>query len=236
MIDVLFLSHWHWDHTGGITTVVSAIAEARAAAGRSPLVVDVHPDRPDQRGILTPFDIFAMLPPEPTIEAIEKAGGRVATHAEAHDVAGLFLASGDIPRQTSYETGFPGHHTWRGDDVTLDIEIRDERFLVANVRNRGTTVLSACSHAGVVNVGLEARRLIAEQPIDVLLGGYHLAGSAMEDRIGATVRDLTELVAPRIVAPGHCTGWRAASALANAFGPSAFAPCVVGSRFILAST
>jgi len=53
-IDVLFLSHWHWDHSGGIPTVVEAIAAARSRAGRAPLVVDVHPDRPDQRGILTP--------------------------------------------------------------------------------------------------------------------------------------------------------------------------------------
>ena len=74
-------------------------------AGRPPLVVDVHPDRPDQRGILTPFDVFAMLPPEPTLDAIEAAGGRVVAHADVHAVAGLFLASGDIPRQTSYETG-----------------------------------------------------------------------------------------------------------------------------------
>src|SRR5438876_6608654 len=54
-IDVLFLSHWHWDHSGGIPAVVAAVAAARAAAGRAPLLVDVHPDRPDQRGILTPL-------------------------------------------------------------------------------------------------------------------------------------------------------------------------------------
>src|SRR3954470_21170075 len=61
-IEVLFLSHWHWDHSGDIPTVVSAIAAARSDAGRPPPVVDVHPDRPDQRGILTPVDIIAMLP------------------------------------------------------------------------------------------------------------------------------------------------------------------------------
>src|SRR5688572_1175799 len=93
-IDVLFLSHWHWDHSGGITTVVAAIATARHRAGRPPLIVDVHPDRPDQRGILTPLDVFAMLPAEPTLEAIETAGGNVVTHADAHVVADLFLASG----------------------------------------------------------------------------------------------------------------------------------------------
>jgi len=232
-IEVLFLSHWHWDHSGGIQTVVTAIAAARRDVGRPPLVVDVHPDRPDQRGILTPLDIFAMLPPEPTIEAIEMAGGHVVSHAEAHLVGDLFLASGDIPRQTTYETGLTGHHTWRGQEVTVDLEIHDERFLAANVRGRGTTVLTACSHAGVVNVGHEARRLLPNQPLDLLLGGYHLAGATVEDRIEPTVRDLTELVEPRVVAPGHCTGWRAAAALADAFAPTGYAPSVVGTRYLL---
>ena len=232
-IELLFLSHWHWDHSGGIPTVVAAIAEARNRAGQPPLVVDLHPDRPDQRGILTPLNVIAMLPPEPTIEAIASAGGRVVSHAEMHPVADLFLSSGDIPRVTAYETGLDGHHTWRGDEVTLDLEIHDERFLAANVRGRGTTVLTACSHAGVVNVGLEARRLLSDQPIDLLLGGYHLAGTTMEDRIEPTVRDLAERVEPRLVAPGHCTGWRAAAALANAFAPAGYAPSAVGTRYLL---
>jgi 7,8-dihydropterin-6-yl-methyl-4-(beta-D-ribofuranosyl)aminobenzene 5'-phosphate synthase len=94
-------------------------------------------------------------------------------------------------------------------------------------------VLTACSHAGVVNVGLEARRLRPDRPIDLLLGGYHLVGNTVEDHIDPTVRDLKELVAPRIVAPGHCTGWRAAAALANVFSPTNYAPSVVGTRYVL---
>ena len=117
--------------------------------------------------------------------------------------------------------------------MTLDPEIHDERFLAATVRGRGTTVLTACSHAGVVNVGLEARRLLPGLPVDLLLGGYHLAGTTVEDRIEPTVRALTDLVAPQIVAPGHCTGWRAAAALANAFTPTGYAPSVVGTRYVL---
>jgi glyoxylase-like metal-dependent hydrolase (beta-lactamase superfamily II) len=35
-IDVLFLSHWHWDHTGGVPAVVAAIAAERQRAGRPP--------------------------------------------------------------------------------------------------------------------------------------------------------------------------------------------------------
>lgn len=233
-IDVLFVSHWHGDHTGGIPTVVGAIAEARRRAGRPPLGVDVHPDRPDRRGMLTPFGAFAMLPPEPAFEEIEAAGGRIARHADVHPVAGgHFVSSGDIPRRTAYETGLRGHHSWRQGQATEDPEIHDERFLAAHVRGRGTTVLSSCSHAGIVNVGLEALQLLPERPVDLLLGGYHLAGAGVEDRIGPTVDDLAGLVAPRIVSPGHCTGWRAAIALAERFGPAGYASCVVGTRYAL---
>ena len=233
-IDVLFVSHWHWDHTGGVPSVVAAITEARTAAGLPPLLVDVHPDRPDQRGMLTAIGTFAMLPEEPRFEAIEAAGGQIARHAEVHEVGGgLFLASGDIPRTTSYETGLREHHTWRDGRAAPDPEIHDERFLAARVRGRGTTVLSACSHAGIVNVGLEARRLLRDTPVDVLLGGYHLAGPTVEPRIDQTVKDLADLVRPRFVAPGHCTGWRAAVALANAFGPAGYAPSAVGTRYVL---
>ena len=117
-----------------------------------------------------------------------------------------------------------------------DPEIHDERCLVARVRGRGTTVLSACSHAGIVNVALEALRLVPDDPVDLLLGGYHLAGAAVEDRIDVTVRDLAALVAPRIVSPGHCTGWRAASALATAFGPRATPPASSEPASVLTSS
>jgi 7,8-dihydropterin-6-yl-methyl-4-(beta-D-ribofuranosyl)aminobenzene 5'-phosphate synthase len=55
----------------------------------------------------------------------------------------------------------------------------------------------------------------------------------MEARIGDTVRDLAERVEPGFVAPGHCTGWRAKTALAAAFAPGRYAPSVVGSSYWL---
>jgi 7,8-dihydropterin-6-yl-methyl-4-(beta-D-ribofuranosyl)aminobenzene 5'-phosphate synthase len=100
------------------------------------------------------------------------------------------------------------------------------------VRGRGTTVLSACSHAGVVNASLGAQALWRE-PIDVVLGGYHLSGKAMEARIAATVRDLSARIRPRVVAPGHCTGWRAKAALAQAFAPERYGPSAVGAMYTL---
>ncbi len=111
----------------------------------------------------------------------------------------------------------------------------DERFVAACVAGRGLTVFSACSHAGIVNACLEARKRFPDMPIDLVLGGYHLAGKAMEARIGPTVRDLETRIGPRLVAPGHCTGWRAKAKLADTYAPGRYAPSVVGTRYRLSA-
>ena len=234
-IDTVFLSHWHWDHSGGLPVAIAAVTSARGRVGLdAPVVVDLHPDRPDRRGVMTPLGVIAMLPDEPTFDAMHEAGGRVEVHDEPHLLADeFFLGSGAIVRRTSYETGLDGHHTFRGEGVVADPLIMDERYLAAEVRGRGVTVLSACSHAGIVNACLSAREHYGDTPVDLVLGGFHLAGAAMEPRIGATVDDLDQLVDPSIVGPAHCTGWRAKAALADRFAPGRYAPSVVGARYHL---
>ena len=233
-IECLFLSHWHSDHSGGLPEVISAITRARSAAGLSAPVVDLHPDRPDQRGVLMPGGPLLMLPTEPSFDAMRQAGGQVTTHDSPHPLCdGFFFASGAIERVTEYEKGLVGHHTFRGDEGGPDPLIMDERFVAACVRGRGVSVFSACSHAGVVNVCLGAKQCFTGMPVDVVLGGYHLAGRAMEERIEPTVRDLLARIEPRVVAPGHCTGWRAKARLAEAFAPGRYGPSVVGTMYHL---
>lgn len=233
-IEHIFLSHWHFDHSGGFPQVIAAIGAARAAAGLGRPVVDLHPDRPDQRGILLPNGVMIMLPPDPTFEAIAQAGGEIIKQSDSHAICGgFFLGSGAIDRVTEYETGLVGHHTFRGDVGEPDPLIMDERFVAAWVRGRGVSVFSACSHAGIVNACLGAKTHFPDLPVDIVLGGYHLAGQVMEQRIAATVRDLEVRIAPRLVAPGHCTGWRAKARLANVFAPGRYAPSVVGTLYRL---
>ncbi len=231
---LVFLSHWHSDHSGGLPEVVQEIARARAAGGRPPPIVDVHPDRPDQRGGKMPDGSLVLLSPEPTLASLRDAGGQVDLQRVPHLLGGgFFYASGAIERQTPYETGLSAHYSIRDGRIEHDPLIMDERFVACEITGRGVVVLSACSHAGVVNACLAASGAFAGAPIALVAGGFHLAGKKMEERIEATVRDLTERVRPDVVAPGHCTGWRAKAALARAFSPSHYAPSVVGTRYVL---
>jgi 7,8-dihydropterin-6-yl-methyl-4-(beta-D-ribofuranosyl)aminobenzene 5'-phosphate synthase len=61
------------------------------------------------------------------------------------------------------------------------------------------------------------------------MGGLHLAG-VNEEIIPDTVQAMSEFRLSTVAA-GHCTGWRAISALANAFGDKVVNPLAVGKRF-----
>jgi 7,8-dihydropterin-6-yl-methyl-4-(beta-D-ribofuranosyl)aminobenzene 5'-phosphate synthase len=233
-IDVVFLSHWHFDHSGGLPVVLGALVEARSAAGRPPPILDLHPAWPRQRGIILSSGQMMLFPPEPTIDELGQSGVDLRLHADAHALGdGMFYASGFIARATTYETGLEGHVSIDATGaVRADPLIADERFVAAHVRGRGVSVVSACSHAGIVNACLAAKAAFPGSRVDLVLGGYHLAGIAMERRIASTVDDLLRCVNPRIVAPGHCTGWRATAALAGV-GFDGYAPSSVGAYYHL---
>ena len=67
--------------------------------------------------------------------------------------------SGEIPRVTSLERGFPGQFrqsatgAWEVDEI-----MPDERFVAVNVAGKGQIIFTACSHAGLINVLSHARR------------------------------------------------------------------------------
>jgi 7,8-dihydropterin-6-yl-methyl-4-(beta-D-ribofuranosyl)aminobenzene 5'-phosphate synthase len=138
--------------------------------------------------------------------------------------------SGEIPRVTSFEKGRADHlsRTSLGGPWQPDPLLMDERMLVARVRDLGLIVFSACSHAGIVNVCLHARDLFPDVPIYCVMGGLHLGG-VMERIIPDTVEGLRPFRIAHIIT-GHCTGWRALHALADAFG-EAVSQSAVGTKY-----
>ncbi|KAF9345041.1 hypothetical protein BGX26_003612 [Mortierella sp. AD094] len=246
-IEVVVLSHWHIDHSGGMLAAVEKIHKARSKNQElSPVSVDLHPDRPDQRGTCltrpsadkTPDLIeYVAWGKDPSFEGIEKAGGKVSLNSQAHTVCdGFFGVSGLIPRNTTYETGIPNHTRWheKTKSWALEPEIMDERYLVARVKSKGVVVLTGCSHAGVINVCQDVKRAFNQEQSDEIffvVGGFHLAGGSVETRIKETVDDMLALN-PYFMAPGHCSGWRAKAALERAM-PGKVVSLGVGSDFFI---
>jgi len=98
-------------------------------------------------------------------------------------------------------------------------------------RARWLVILSACSHAGLINVLTEARNRFPAVPLHAVIGGFHLSEATVEKIIPETVRDLARFD-PRWIVPSHCTGWRAVTALVNAFGEARVVPNAVGKKLV----
>jgi 7,8-dihydropterin-6-yl-methyl-4-(beta-D-ribofuranosyl)aminobenzene 5'-phosphate synthase len=77
-----------------------------------------------------------------------------------------------------------------------------------------------------VNTVRYVQKLTDEQKVAAIVGDFHLSGPMFEAIIPSTVAALDEL-APELLVPAHCTGWKAVHRLAARF-PDAFVQSAVG--------
>jgi len=227
-IDAVVLSHGHWDHGGGL---LQAFALMRATAPDRRVPIYLHPGMFAERGQRQPDGGVLPTAMLPTPDDLADAGAApVVTDMPQSLLDAMFYVSGEIPRVTNYETGLPNqvrrdaHGDWQPDPLVMD-----ERFLAVAVKGKGVIVFTACSHAGVVNVLTHARSCFPDQRLYAVMGGFHLAGDA-ERCIPDTVRDIAGFGLD-VIAPGHCTGWRALNALTRHCGEDIVAPLAVGKIF-----
>lgn len=227
-IESIVLSHGHWDHSGAMLRALQMIQSRNG--GRS-VPTYMHPGMYRSRAVKARDGSMHLMDDIPNPEQLERRGA-VVIHATESQLLldNLFFVSGEIPRVTSFETGMPGHHrrTQDGTGWEPDPLILDERFVAVAVKDKGIVVFTACSHAGVVNVLTHARDVFPTLALHGVLGGFHLAG-ANERLIPDTVDSLYAFNLTTIAA-AHCTGWRAVSALSNAFG-EAVVPAAVGRTY-----
>ncbi|KAH7268567.1 beta-lactamase-like protein [Fusarium solani] len=227
-VEVIALSHWHRDHSGGLLSAIRLINGGKA--DDASVVVALPPDRPDYRGAM--FDEPVSLEPDPTLEEIQRAGGKVETANHAGTVLdGMFLVSGEIPRRTAYEGGIPGgiRYDSATKKWTPDELIMEERFVMCKLKGRGLVIFTGCSHAGLINIANNAREL-DESPIYSIVGGYHLADASPE-KMDQSIKDLKELE-PALLMPGHCTGWRFKGLIEKEM-PGQMVPIFGGTKYTL---
>ena len=226
-LEVIVCSHGHFDHTAGLDGLSTYL-------GRPNLPVIIHPDFWNRRRALFPGREPLEMPTT-SRSALEGVGFTIVEDRQPSFLLDdSVLITGEVPRVTGYEPGFPFQEAWHNDHWEPDPLVLDDQAIVFNVRDQGLVVITGCGHAGVVNTTRYAKMLTGEEKISAIIGGFHLNGPVFEPVIDRVCADLLAM-RPSWVVPGHCTGWRAQHALARVFGDS-FVPNCVGTRLVIGST
>jgi 7,8-dihydropterin-6-yl-methyl-4-(beta-D-ribofuranosyl)aminobenzene 5'-phosphate synthase len=223
-IDIIVLSHGHWDHVTGMNGLVGQL-------GSASMPVLIHPEFWARRRVAFPGRDPVELPTT-SRPALEGAGFDIVEDRHPSFLLdGSLLVTGEVDRTTDFERGFPGHEAHRHGGWEPDPLILDDQALVVNLRDRGLVVLSGCGHAGIVNTVRYVRTLTGVDAVAAVIGGFHLSGPMFEPIIDPTVDALADL-SPALLVPAHCTGWRAVHRLAGRF-PDAFVMSTVGTTIAL---
>lgn len=205
-VDMVFLSHCHNDHTQGLLAMLDAIGK--------PVPVIAHPDifRPNYSSSPS-LHAIGMAPG--TREEILDLGAELILAADPFPLMDGVLSTGEIEPITEFEEQGIGTYNLEDGRMTPDF-LRDDISLVANVKGKGLVIATGCSHAGIINIVRQAQRISGVEHVAAVIGGLHLVKASAE-RIEKTAAAFVEIAPDQLIA-GHCTGFSASFALAQALG------------------
>lgn len=223
-IQAIVLSHGHADHTMGLLGLVRR-------RGRRNLPLILHPDVFLKRKVVPAAGPEIDLPPPNMADLLAEGIEVVEERESSLLMEGMALVTGEVPRTTRFEKGFPIHYAevdgqWRPDPL-----IHDDQAIVINIREKGLVILTGCGHSGIINIVRHAQDITGVDKVYAVMGGFHLTGGLFEPIIPPTVRALKR-INPRVVVPWHCTGWKATHRIARSM-PESFIPNSVGTRYVL---
>jgi 7,8-dihydropterin-6-yl-methyl-4-(beta-D-ribofuranosyl)aminobenzene 5'-phosphate synthase len=201
-IDYIFLSHCHYDHTGGLLGMLKAIDRevpiiAHPTIFRSHFVV-----KPQFRKVGIPFER----------RRIEKHGKLLLTNAPFQIVKNVY-STGEIIQREDFEKSILDVYTLKDGNQTRD-ELLDDMSMVITT-SEGLVVVSGCSHAGIVSIVNHAIRMTGDSRVKAVIGGFHLL-HAQKERIVKTAEAFRNLGVEEVYT-GHCTGLRAEALLLEAY-------------------
>ena len=204
----LFLSHGHYDHTGGLKWVIEQTGNIEVVAHPAVFSRHMHfdPRKPldSHRYIGCPF----------TRKELEDLGARFTflDYAQETDPGIWFLSGIDRDPEKVPEDArlvLP-----QGDDLVPDPLIDDASLLLET--DTSPVLMLGCAHTGILNILDYVQHTMHIPRLRAILGGTHLMFHGPEVLNQAIKR--FEDFAIDLIAVSHCTGMRAAIQLANHFG------------------
>ena len=215
-IDGIILSHGHFDHFTGLANILRRILLSKQD-NTTKIDLFVHPE-----AFLKRWEVYQngerIKMPLLDEEHLQELGAllhkNIGVMFLPSDDSPSLMLTGEIPRKTSFEKGFPFQYVENqsGNEIKLvpDPLVRDDQAIVVNVRNNGLVILTGCGHAGIINTIDYAKKVTGIDKVYAVLGGFHLPadGGIYEEAIEPTVKELLR-IDPDYIVPCHCTGWKA---------------------------
>lgn len=218
------LSHGHFDHYGGLEKVMAGLKPFN----KLPLPLYVGKEVFSQRYVCPPGLKLNLGKLEPA--RVEAAGCEIREISRPAEILPGVLVIGPIPRVTEFEQGSPTLMVEREGGLEQD-DFPGELSLAFNLAGKGLVIMTACAHAGIVNIVRRAVELTGVKKIHAVLGGFHLSG-APGGKIEKTVAGLAGM-RPDVIAPMHCAGFQALKLFSESMA-RAFVLNSAGSQYIFA--
>ncbi len=220
----VILTHYHWDHIGGLITLRNEMMKKNPAALSVVHVArGIFYSRPGQEG-----EENQMIAVKKEYEA---TGGKFIEHEEASEIFPGWWLTGPVPRK------YPEHNWSSAGKVQtpsglVEDTIPEDQSLVLNTPE-GLVVVTGCGHAGIINILTFAREEFPDEPVEAVIGGLHLF-PATDDQLNWTADKMKEFKVAHLVG-AHCTGIEAVYRIRERLAlPRASAVVgTVGSTFVL---
>ena len=236
-VDGIILSHGHFDHFAGLVNILKRVSTSSRQTITHEVNIFTHPDAFLRRWEIFPDGKRAKSPILDE-QLLQQLGAIIhkntaVTYLPSKE-SPLLAITGEIPRETSFEKGFPYQYAEDPNNeknLIPDPLIRDDQALVVNISDKGLAILTGCGHAGIINTINYAKKITGIDRIHAIIGGFHLPADdgIFEAAIEPTLKEFQK-AQPDYLVPCHCTGWKATNRIIESM-PEKFIQSSVGTTF-----